>query len=271
MRELIDCHIHTERSGHGSGTVAQMVSAGVFAGLTGLIVTEHLPLPDGMDPRYHLAMCPDSLDTYAGEVLEMAERVKGMTVVLGAEADWLPGRADEAAAMRERARAAGVAVLLGSVHFLDEWVFDDPHRLEEWDSRDVDEVWAHYFTEWCAAARSGFFDVMAHPDLPKKFGHRPKADPRELYAEAARAAAESGVAIEVSTAGLRKPVGELYPGPELLAAFREAGVDATVGSDAHATDEVGYQIETAYSALVGAGYERVTYPVSATERRYLEL
>ena len=69
---------------------------------------------------------------------------------------------------------------------------------------------------WCDACRTGLFDVMAHPDLVKKFGHRPSFDPRDLYAEAARTAAETGVLIEVSTAGLRKPVGELYPGPDLL-------------------------------------------------------
>lgn len=271
MRELIDCHIHTERCGHASGTVAQMVSAGVFRGLTGMIMTEHLPLPDDLDPDRHLSLAACDLSVYADEVREMAARVKGVTVVLGAEADWLPGREDIAAAVRAEAKALGVSVLLGSVHFLDEWAFDSPHSMHEWDSRDVNEVWTGYFRHWCDAARSGIFDVMAHPDLPKKFGHRPTFDPRELYAEAARAAADGGVLIEVSTAGLRKPVAELYPGPELLRAFRDSGVGATVGSDAHAVDEVGYLIEDAYDALAIAGYSRVAFPISGEETRFIEL
>jgi len=104
------------------------------------------------------------------------------------------------------------------------------------------------------------FDVMAHPDLVKKFGHFPSFDRRELYAEGAQVAADAGVLIEVSTAGLRKPVGELYPGAEFLAAFRAAGVAATVGSDAHEPAEVGFEIDAAYDALQTAGYDRVAFP-----------
>lgn len=271
MRELIDCHIHTERSGHGSGTVQQMVGAAVFKGLTGIVMTEHLPLPAGIDPDHHLAPSLEDFRSYADEVRSMAERVKGLEVVLGAEADWLPGREDEASALRQAAYDAGATVLLGSVHFIDDWAFDDPHNLEEWDRRDVDDVWRAYFERWCDAARSGLFDVMAHPDLVKKFGHRATFDTRDLYTEAARAAADGGVLIEVSTAGLRKPVGELYPGADLLEAFRAADVDATVGSDAHATDEVGWGAEQAYDALRAAGYDRVTFPRSRDDRRWIEL
>jgi histidinol-phosphatase (PHP family) len=271
MRELIDCHIHTERCGHGTGTVAQMVGAAVFRGLSGIVMTEHLPLPTELDPTNHLSMPCEQLEPYAEEVREQAARVKGLDIVLGAEADWLPGREQYAEEVRAAAAELGVAVLLGSVHFIEEWAFDDPHNLDEWDARDIDTVWEEYFAQWCEAAESGLFDVMAHPDLVKKFGHRPNFDPCGLYDEAAAAAARGGVLIEVSTAGLRKPVGELYPGPELLASFRERGVGATVGSDAHATDEVGYHIEDAYRALADAGYEEVRFPMGAHESRSIAL
>lgn len=271
MRELIDCHVHTELSGHGSGTVGQIVSAAIFKGLTGLVLTEHLPLPVGLDPSNHISMPTDKLEAYATEVRTWSERAKGLEVVTGAEADWLPGREAETAAIQAAARAAGVQVLLGSVHFLDDWAFDDPHHLEEWDGRDVDAVYEQYFGLWCDAARSGLFDVMAHPDLVKKFGHRPSFDPRELYTEAAVAAAEGGVLIEVSTAGLRKPVGELYPAHDLLAAFGAAGVGATVGSDAHSAEEVGDDIERAYEALVAAGYTETRFPTGPKESRAVEL
>lgn len=271
MRELIDCHVHTERCGHASGTVAQMISAAVFKGLTGIVMTEHLPLPEDLDPERHLSLAPDALAAYADEVLSMAARVKGLEVVLGAEADWLPGREAETALTRQAARNAGVQVLLGSVHFLGEWAFDDPHHLEEWDAHDVDEVWADYFALWCDAARSGQFDVMAHPDLPKKFGHLPSFDTSELFAAAAAAARAGQVLIEVSTAGLRKPIGELYPAPALLRAFREADVGVTVGSDAHATDEIGYHIEEAYQAAFEAGYRKVALPLGEGDVKWIEL
>lgn len=271
MRELIDCHIHTERCGHASGTASQMVSAAVFAGLAGVVMTEHLPLPEDLDPDRRLSMCDGEIEAYAEEVLGLAERVRGLQVVLGAEADWLPGREGHTERILADARNAGVTVVLGSVHFIGDWAFDDPNDLSEWEKRDVDEVWSAYFSSWCDAARSGLFDVMAHPDLPKKFGHRPTIDPASLYDAAARAAAEGGVAIEVSTAGLRKPVAELYPSPELLQAFASRGVPATVGSDAHATAEVGFGIAGAYDALLSAGYERVALPVARDELRWFAL
>ncbi len=271
MRDLIDCHVHTHCCGHASGTVDQMVGAAVFAGITGLVFTEHLPLPDELDPDRHLSPCESSFAEYADAVNAMASRVKGLEVVLGAEADWIPGHEDHAARVRAAAADAGVRVVLGSVHFLDGWAFDDPANLSEWDTHDIDEVWERYFSVWCDAARGGGFDVMAHPDLVKKFGHRPSFDPHDLYAESARAAAEGGVLIEVSTAGLRKPVGELYPGQDLLVAFRHAGVSATIGSDAHAPSEVGRDLEAAYRALASAGYGRVAFPRGEGDVRWIEL
>lgn len=262
MRQLIDCHIHTERCGHAVGTVDDYVREAVRKGLWGIVFTEHLALPEDLDPQRHLSMSVCDLEDYLVEVDFARERYPGIQIVPGLEADYLPDRLDETAKELERscARSDGVRMILGSVHFIAEWAFDDPLRVEEWERHDVDEAWERYFALWCDAARCGLFDVMAHPDLVKKFGHRPTSDPSQLYVEAAKAAAEGGVLIEVSTAGLRKPVAELYPGPSLLRAFREAGVGATVGSDAHDPAEVGYEIPAAYAALRAAGYESALFP-----------
>jgi histidinol-phosphatase (PHP family) len=262
VRKLIDCHIHTARCGHATGTVDECVRAGVAAGLYGMVITEHLALPEEFDPGNHLSMPACDLEAYLVEVDFARQRYPKIIVVTGLEADYLYGRAADTAAALQAARghADGATVVLGSVHFIDHWAFDDPHHIEEWDSRDVDQAWQDYFALWSEATASGMFDVMSHPDLVKKFGHFPSFDPADLYAEAARVAGESGVLIEVSTAGLRKPVGELYPGPALLAEFRAAGVNATVGSDAHEPAEVGYRIDAAYDALCAAGYESVSFP-----------
>jgi histidinol-phosphatase (PHP family) len=202
------------------------------------------------------------LEDYLVEVDFARQRFTEIRLVTGLEADYLAGREAETAAAiaSARERSDGPSVVLGSVHFIGDWAFDDPHHVEEWDHRDVDATWRSYFGLWCDAARTGMFDVMSHPDLVKKFGHFPSFDTRELYAEAAAAAAESGVRIEVSTAGLRKPVGELYPGHELLVAFAREGVAATTGADAHEPAEVGYRLDVAYDALAQAGYESVSFP-----------
>lgn len=273
MRKLIDCHIHTQRCGHAEGTVEEYVAEAVSKGLWGIAITEHLALPEDMDPERHLSMPPSEVNAYLDEVQAARERVDDLRVVTGVEADYLIGRENEIAAAIARARtgAHGATVVLGSVHFIDRWAFDNPHEVEEWERRDVDDAWRDYFALWMEAVSSELFDVMAHVDLVKKFGHFPTFDAREIYEAAATAAASAGVVIEVSTAGLRKPVGELYPGPDLLSAFRLAGVPATVGSDAHAPAEVGYALDTAYDALRLAGYDSIVFPESPGHWKELSL
>jgi histidinol-phosphatase (PHP family) len=273
VRELIDCHIHTQRCGHATGTVDDYVREAVRAGLIGMAITEHLALPEEFDPHSHLSMPACDLEDYLVEVDLAAQRYPDIQIVTGLEADYLPGREAETRAAIEdaRHRADGARFVLGSVHFLGSWAFDDPHNVDEWDRRDVDAAWTEYFEVWCEAALTGMFDCMAHPDLPKKFGHFPGFDPADLYAEAAGAAAAAGVAVEISTAGLRKPVAELYPGPDLLRAFRLAGVPVTVGSDAHEPREVGYRILSAYDGAAAAGYREVQFPDGSGGWRAIEL
>ena len=119
----------------------------------------------------------------------------------------------------------------------------------------VEETWRRYFETLARAARSGLFDSLAHPDLAKVFGDR--VDGFD-YSEIVDAIAESSVAVEVSTAGLRKPVGELYPHPDLLAACRERDVPITTGSDAHVPQLVGRDFDRARELLRSAGYDTVT-------------
>jgi histidinol-phosphatase (PHP family) len=139
------------------------------------------------------------------------------------------------------------------VHFIDGLAVDGEPRLV--DEVGVEEAWARYFATLGRAAASGLFDSLSHPDLVKIFGHRAEGFD---YSEIADAVRDAGVAVEVSTAGLRKPVGELYPHPDLLAACRERGVPVTTGSDAHVPSLVGHEFDRARELLRAAGYETVT-------------
>lgn len=264
MRGLIDCHVHTSLCGHATGTVAECVAAAAERGLRTVAITEHLALPETMDPNRHLSMAPEALGGYLDDIAQARLAHPQIDVVSGIEVDFVSGREAETAHAIADARTYRFppTYILGSVHFIGEWAFDDPHHLHEWEGRDIGAAWTEYFGLWIEALATGLFDAMAHPDLVKKFGHRPDGDVSGLYEEAASAAESAGVVIEVSSAGLRKPVGEVYPGPDLLSAFCRAGVPATVGSDAHAPEEVGVGIAEAYAALRKAGYRTVACPVS---------
>lgn len=192
------------------------------------------------------------LDSYVEAV--GAARDDGLPVLLGLEVDWVPGREVEIGALRA---AHDWDYLLGSYHWLgDREVDHDANSV--WDGADPDEIWERYVRGWCAAARSGLYDSMAHPDLAKVFGYRPDPEPLDLYLMMGEAAAAGGVCIEISTAGLRKPVGEIYPAPLLLAVFRDRGVPVTLGSDTHAAAGVGAHFDRARGLARAAGYRTIT-------------
>jgi histidinol-phosphatase (PHP family) len=143
--------------------------------------------------------------------------------------------------------------VVGSVHFLRDEAVDHPD-FDIWRTRShrPEEVWNRYFDTLGAAAASGLFDVLAHPDLVKMWGRerpRPEGDLRRFYDRAMEAIAESGIAVEVSTAGLRKPVGELYPDRAFLEMVLDAGNPIALSSDAHTPDQLGAGYEQALELL----------------------
>ena len=129
----------------------------------------------------------------------------------------------------------------------------DHDGCDVWEgSDDPDEVWRRYFETLAECARSGLFDILAHPDLVKVWGGArplPERDLRHFYEPAVEAIAESGVAVELSTAGLRKPVGELYPARGFAEMCVEAGVPFALSSDAHLPEQVGFGYDRALEFL----------------------
>jgi histidinol-phosphatase (PHP family) len=187
----------------------------------------------------------DDLDDYCRFVREETD------LRLGIEADFVAGREDRMANLLD---AREWDYVVGSVHFLGEWGVDsDYDGYDVWrKAATAEEVWRKYFEALAAAARSGMYDVMAHPDLVKVWGADrplPDRDLRFFYEPAVEAMAESGVAAEVSTAGLRKPVGEIYPAPAFLEMLVDAGVPIALSSDAHVPDQLGHRYEEAVELL----------------------
>jgi histidinol-phosphatase (PHP family) len=185
------------------------------------------------------------------------EFVRTMPLRLGIEMDFLPGREDRTATLLD---AHDFDYVVGSVHFLGDVAVDHP-GWDAWErTGDPDEVWRRYFEAVAAAARSGLFDVLAHPDLVKVWGSgrpQPERDPRFHYEPLVAAVAETGVAVEVSTAGLRKPVGELYPAPALAEMLVDAGASFSLSSDAHVPEHVGWEYAAAVETMRSWGIGEV--------------
>jgi histidinol-phosphatase (PHP family) len=252
---VIDSHVHTELSGHAIGRAPDYARAAAAAGVDVITFTEHMPIPGGWDPNGEYTLATDAVPVYLADVAD-AQQTPGVKVLCGAEIDWLP---EHPGVMERNSRLADFDMILGSVHFIDDWAFDDPNLTDRYATTDVDELWRAYFGLLEDAAASGLFDVMAHPDLIKKFAFMPSFDPTPLYESAAQVFSASGVAIEVSTAGLRRPCKDLYPSARFLEACATSRVPATISSDAHKPEDVAWGYETARRALLDAGYESVVY------------
>jgi histidinol-phosphatase (PHP family) len=141
---------------------------------------------------------------------------------------------------------------LGSVHWIDGLLVDGSIERGAWREWTPEQVWRRYVEEWVRAAQSGRFDVMSHPDLAKIFGVRGSD---ERYAEMREAADSRGVALEISTAGLRKPVGEIYPDGRLLHASK---APVTLASEAHVPEHVGEHFDQAIALAQQCGRDTVS-------------
>jgi len=181
----------------------------------------------------------------------------GRPVKLGLEVDWVPGREDRIAELLE---GRPFDYVVGSVHFIAEGAVDHAD-YDAWRNATPDEVWNRYFRTLGEAAASGLYDILAHPDLVKVWGGGrplPEREPRFFYELALEGIASSGVAVEVSTAGLRKPAGEIYPAPELLELCLAAGSPVALSSDAHEPTQIGHAYESAVGLLRALGVERLS-------------
>jgi histidinol-phosphatase (PHP family) len=257
---IVDYHMHLrapdETLDHSLDAVERFTDMAGARGVDEVGFTEHVYYFVQTRPvwslPYQVDRCTHDLDRYCDVVLEAKRR--GMRVKLGLEVDFVPGHVEDLA----RALAPYPwDFLLGSVHWIDGFAIDQKPGI--WSHMDVSGVWHRYFDELRGAARSGLFDVLSHPDLVNIFGQRPAAaEVRRHYAESAAEIGRAGLCVEISTAGLRKPVGQLYPDGVLLAACRAEGVPITLASDAHVPADVGRDFDQATALARQAGYTTVS-------------
>lgn len=264
--ELIDCHTHTFYS-DGHSTVLENARRAQELGITTLCCTDHLTLPHEIDPTCEVSVAEEDLAAHAREVAAAREAFPQLDLVYGFECDYYAGCEPNIARWKGDA-----TFLLGSVHGIDGRWIDDLRDLSYWDEIGCDAVWTRYFDTWCTACASpARFDSMAHPDLVMLLGRFPSFDLAPLYAQAASAARDAGVHVEINTAGLLKPVARMYPHVDFLRAFHAAGVPLTVGSDAHSVDRIGQNIERAYHLAREAGYRSVDAPTPDGDWRTIAL
>jgi histidinol-phosphatase (PHP family) len=265
---IVDYHMHLrDRPGSEPGGLYLVerlelhVEQARRAGVDEIGISDHGYHFHQLEPLFDLPWMQerwgDDLDEYVATIEEGKRR--GLPVKLALEVDYLPDRAEQTAAALE---PYPWDYVLGSVHFVDgESVDMDPGFADE-------AGWRAYFAALEDAAATGLFDVLSHPDLVKFFGRRPDATlVKELHESAAAAIANAGVCVEVSAAGLHKPVGEIYPDLAFLRRCRALDIPITLASDAHEPEHVGRDVRHAADHARAAGYDTVTVFESRRRRQ----
>jgi histidinol-phosphatase (PHP family) len=262
MTQLVDYHMHTTRCRHATGPMEEYVRTARARGLVEIGFADHLPFPKPGRAPFNMARA--ELPHYADEIEVLRQRYPGLPIRLGIEADFFP---ECSATLRELIGMLPFDYVIGSVHHLEAAPGDVRllTQLRFWDfldgtnattiEREIRRVVTTYHARLRASAESGLFHVIAHCDLPKRFGHLMPADLSAEYERTAATFARTGVVIELNTSGLRSPVGEIYPGLEFLRRLRAAGVGITLGSDAHRPEHVGEAFDAAVAWARRAGYE----------------
>jgi histidinol-phosphatase (PHP family) len=259
---LTDYHLHLRPDGLNASAeehftdenVGRYLEAAEGAGIEELGVSEHVhrfsAALEVWDHPFWREQAVDDLDAYCGFV-------RATPLRLGIEADFVPGREDRIASLLD---ARDFDYVVGSVHFLGERAVDhEGYDVWEGDG-DPDNVWRRYFETVAEAVRSGLFDILAHPDLVKVWGAgrpAPRRDRRFHYEPAIEAIAESRIAVEVSTAGLRKPAKELYPATDFAEMCVEAEAAFSLSSDAHVPEDVGHAYPQALETMREWGIEEI--------------
>lgn len=244
-----DTHTHTVLCKHATGTVAEYRRQARDRGLAGICFTDHCPEPSGYDLKHRMSL--DEMPAYRDLVAPLQDDQQP-PVFWGVEADFFPGCESFLSSFLP---SQPFDLVLGSIHYIKDWGFDNPDYLKTWESVDIKGVWIEYFRLMRRLVDTRFYDVIGHFDLPKKFGHRLRdREMKECVQPLLDHIAASGMGIEINTSGWRREVREAYPSPLILSLAAERGIPLTFGSDAHAPQEVGFEFEAALELARQTGF-----------------
>lgn len=244
---IIDLHNHTTLCNHAEGTMEAYVQRAIHNKIKYYGFSEHAYMP--FDEGYRIPK--EKMVWYEEELQRLKELYADhITILSGYEVDYLPHKMDPEVLLRP------VDYFIGSVHFLEEWGFDNPEFIGEYEKRDIDEIWRAYFRAITEMADSGQFDIVGHFDLIKVFKFLPKNDMTPIYRKTLEAIRDNHLTLEINAAGLRKKIGEPYPSETILSMAYKMEIPITFGSDAHRPEDVGYGLETVMDMARRCGYSQ---------------
>ena len=245
----VDLHNHTTLCNHATGTMEEYVKKAIEVGIDEFGFSEHAPMD--FDKKYRLDILQK--DYYENEVKRLKEEYKNqIKILLAYEVDFM-----QDVKMLDVILNANVDYLIGSVHFLDGWGFDNPEFIGKYENRDIDKIWQDYFDTVQIMAKSNYFDIVGHIDLIKIFKFLPKKDIKLIAQDALKEIKKSDMVIEINAAGLRKPINEVYPSKDILELIAELDIPITLSSDAHSIEQIGFKYDEVVDYVKSFGFTKV--------------
>lgn len=244
---IIDLHNHTVLCNHAQGTIDEYILQAIKSGTKIFGFSEHAPMD--FDPKYRLSF--EQMDIYEKNVLNAKKKYeKDIEILLGYEVDYLQGHMDQ------RVLNAKVDYLIGSVHFIDKWGFDNPEFIGRYEDENIDDIWQKYFDTIEKMAQSKLFDIVGHLDLIKVFKFMPSKNILDIARKALIAIKDADMVLEINMAGYRKPIKEAYPSKELLEAAFALAIPISFSSDAHKPEQVSLFSQEILSLARSVGYKQ---------------
>lgn len=248
----VDLHNHTTLCNHATGTMEEYVQKAIELGINIYGFSEHAPMKNFCD-GYRLVLEDKKL--YENSIKELQKKYQDkIKILLGYEVDYLKGDY-----ILDDIKNAKVDYMIGSVHYLGEWGFDNPEFIGEYKDKDIDLVWEEYFEAVKEMAKTGLFNIVGHLDLIKIFKYLPTKDISSIAKEALEEIKKADMSIEINAAGFRKPIKEQYPSAELLELAYKLDIPITFSSDAHSIEQIGYCYYEAITLAKQIGYTECVY------------
>ncbi len=249
----VDLHNHTSLCNHATGTKEEYIERAIELGIDVFGFSDHAPME--FEPEYRMNLLQSK--KYEKEIIELKEQYKdNIDIKLGYEVDFMTNPNF----IEKDILNSQVDYLIGSVHFLDNkddlWGFDNPAFIKNYENSDIDKIWEDYFYAISAMVKTNYFDIVGHLDLIKVFKYLPKKDIKLLALQTIKDIKNSGMVLEINSAGLRKPIKEQYPSKELLELAFEFDIPITFGSDAHSVEQIGFGYEEVKKLALDIGYTK---------------
>lgn len=252
---LIDYHIHTKRCRHATGEVKEYLRHAEKIGLSEIGFSDHCPYFRTFEKSVSLenvAMPLGELPAYVKEISQLRKGSK-IPIRMGMEVDFLPGDFTAFNILKRY----DFDYFIGSIHFIDEWGFDQEEFVIEFEKMGKKRAYLKYCELLGQMGDSCLFDIVGHIDLPKKFGHHPDKGILPHFEKALRHIKAGQMAVEVNTSGLDRKAKEMYPSEKILEICYRLDIPITLGSDSHKPEEVGRHFALAKKLLRKIGYTSI--------------